>query len=82
MSEPYLQRRHKIWRKILDFLVKSNEPRHSKEVAEEVGITPDSAYYRLHSLAAEGLVEMLRKPYGILLWTITDKGKQWLKEQH
>jgi len=75
------EERFKIWRKILVFLL-NNEERHSTEVAEKLGISKDGAYYRLRSMAAEGLVEMVRKPYGVILWKITEKGKQWLKEKH
>jgi len=79
MPKSMLAERLKIWRKILAYLEENDESRHDTEIAKAVGITVDIAYYRLKSMAAEGLVEMLRKPWGIL-WRITEKGKQWLKE--
>jgi len=79
MSKLEIETRHKIWRKILSFLLEAKEPKHSTEVALAVDISKESAYYRLRSMAAERLVEMLHKPYGYL-WQITGKGRQWLNQ--
>lgn len=81
MNKPVSEERCKIWREILTFLNESETLRHSTEVAKELGIQKDGAYYRLKSLAVEGFVQMERTSYGVILWQITEKGKQWLKEQ-
>jgi len=81
MSNLVEKERLNIWRKILTFLLKSKEARHSTEVAKNCELTKDAAYYRLKSMAVEGLVEMVRTDYGVMLWRITDKGRGWLKQQ-
>lgn len=80
MSNILSKTRRKVWREILTFLDQSKELRHSTEVAKEVKLANDSAYYRLKSLAVEGLVQMQRTPYNVILWQITEKGREWLKE--
>jgi len=72
--------RKEIWQKILTFLGKSEEARHSTEVAKKLGITLDRAYYYLQCLAVDGLAQKKEICGKVILWQITNKGKQWLKQ--
>jgi len=66
--------------KILAFLSKSGTE-HSSNVSREVGISKDSAFHHLTVLASDGLVEKNQISERVILWTITEKGLEQLKNK-
>lgn len=60
-------------------LLSKNGQKHSSVVAKEVGISKDSAFYHLVTLASDGLVEKNHISERVILWTITEKGLEHLK---
>jgi len=66
--------------KILAFLSKNGQ-KHSSEVAKEVEISKDSAYHHLMVLASDGFVEKNQISERVILWEITEKGMEYLKNK-
>jgi len=66
--------------KILAFLSNSGTE-HSSNVAREVGISKDSAFHHLTVLASDGLVEKNQISERVILWQITEKGLEHLKNK-
>jgi len=66
--------------KILAFLSK-NGYNHSSEVAKATGISNDSAYHHLMVLASDGFVEKNQISERVILWKITEKGLEHLKNK-
>jgi len=66
--------------RILAFLSKNGQ-KHSSEVAKEVGISKDSAYHHLMVLASDGFVEKNQISERVILWEITEKGMEYLKNK-
>ncbi len=67
-------------KRILEFLAENGE-KPTGEIAQHLGADMERVRYRLLRLAADGLVERHVLRPKIIMWKITEKGREYLKTQ-